>query len=95
MNSYFRCLLLATFSALIALPQDTLDKIRSNDLTWLGNAMQSKEKVDQRDAKQNTALIWAAALGSTAAVQLLIERGADVNAANALGCNSADRGCNG
>lgn len=85
MNSYFRCLLLATFSAQIALPQDTLDKIRSNDLTWLANAMQSKEKVDQRDAKQNTALIWAAALGSTEAVQLLIERGADVNAANGLG----------
>lgn len=85
MDQLFRCLLLAAFATQVCLPQDTLDKIRSNDLSWLANEMRSKEKADQRDGKQNTPLIWAAALGSTEAVKLLIDRGADVNAANALG----------
>jgi ankyrin repeat protein len=45
----------------------------------------AKPDVDGRDGRQNTPLLWAAALGSREAVELLLAQGADPNAANAFG----------
>lgn len=47
--------------------------------------MHEKATVDTRDGRGNTPLLWAAALGSTAAVEFLLATGADPNLENAFG----------
>lgn len=66
-------------------PAETLQHIRQNDLTWLKANLNDKSTIDTRDPRGTTPLVWASALGSTEAVQLLLANGADPNAENAFG----------
>ncbi|MDP9171025.1 MAG: ankyrin repeat domain-containing protein [Acidobacteriota bacterium] len=56
--------------------------IRTNDLASLKNYLSTAGDVNARDSHGNTLLMQAAAYGSTEAVALLLDRGADVNGKN-------------
>ncbi|MEJ1937757.1 ankyrin repeat domain-containing protein, partial [Nostoc sp. NIES-2111] len=78
-------LLLAALVAFAADPAEALKRIRQDDLAWLKANLHEKATVDTRDGRGNTPLLWAAALGSTAAVEFLLATGADPNLENAFG----------
>ncbi len=59
--------------------------IRTNDLNGLKSLVGSSESANSADATLTTPLMYAAEIGSLQAMELLIARGADVNAQNTLG----------
>jgi len=79
------CLFLLGTAGILA--QDTSDRyyraIRNNDLASLGSLVKTSD-VNTRDARESTPLMYAAAYGSSDAMKLLLEAGADVNAKNAF-----------
>jgi ankyrin repeat protein len=66
-------------------PAEFLKHIRNGNLTWLQSNLSEKASIDTRDARGNTPLLWASALGNVEAVQLLLKNGADPNVENAFG----------
>jgi ankyrin repeat protein len=66
-------------------PSDILLHLRTNDLPWLRQNIQTKSDANVLDSRQNSPLLWAAALGSWEAVRILLDKGADPNSANAFG----------
>src|SRR6266404_2079746 len=64
--------------------RDIYDAIRQNDLVRLKKMAESTAEVNLRDARSSTPLMHAAAIGSLAAMELLLKAGADVNAKNGL-----------
>ena len=65
--------------------------LRSGDVRELRKALDGGTPVNARDAQGNTPLILAAAYSDAASVKSLIERGADVNAANNAGATALMR----
>ena len=59
--------------------------LRSGDVRKLRKALDNGMPVNARDVQGNTPLILAAAYSDAACVKLLLDRGADVNAANQAG----------
>jgi ankyrin repeat protein len=80
-----------------AAAQPTAEKlfqaIRNNDLAGLGG-MLSRDNVNTRDSRGSTLLMYAAAYGSSGALKLLLERGADVNARNQFDATALVWGAN-
>jgi len=70
---------------------DLFQAIRSNELARLGKAIKPAT-VNTRDSHGSTLLMYAAAYGSTGAVKLLLDKGADVNAKNQFDANGAGLG---
>jgi ankyrin repeat protein len=64
---------------------DLYAAIRTNDLTRIGSLVKTPADANARGEFGNTPLMSAAVAGSLDAMKLLIARGADVNAQNALG----------
>ena len=81
------CLLLIGVVLPFLLHADTgvLDAIRRGDTSALKSALASSVDPNTKDDTGATALMYAAAYASAADVRLLIEAGADVNAANLFG----------
>jgi ankyrin repeat protein len=65
--------------------RDWYQAIRENQLARLKSMAQSKAAVNAADSRGTTPLMYAASIGSTDAIQLLLAAGADINAANGLG----------
>ena len=59
--------------------------IRANDLAGLKGLLDQGANTNTVDNRQITPLMYAAEIGSTDAMRILIDRGADVNAQNAFG----------
>ncbi len=78
-------LLLIAANAFPAEPKDPQEAIRRNELAWLRGAVMTPGFADQRDGRGNGPLLWAAAYGSAAALEILLDAGADPNQANSLG----------
>lgn len=86
----------ATALAVPALSEDAGNKlfsaIRNNDLkamnTLLASGSAANPVVNSRDKKGTTAVMYAAAYGSVDAMKLLVDKGADVNAANEFGATA-------
>jgi ankyrin repeat protein len=65
---------------------DTIyDAVRTNSLSRLRPLVATAADANVRDEEQSTPLMYAAAVGSTDAVKLLLDNGADVNAQNGTG----------
>jgi ankyrin repeat protein len=64
---------------------DFYSAIRVNDLARVESLLQNAGGVNTADDRGITPLMYAAAAGSTEMMQLLIDKGADVNAKNAFG----------
>src|SRR5437870_1409430 len=65
-----------------------LDAIRSADSTAIRRVIQSIPPVDVRDASGATALMYAALYASVDDMRLLVDRGAEVNAATPTGATA-------
>jgi ankyrin repeat protein len=76
--------LLATPSICGVSSDDFYAAIRADDLTKLAALAGQSGSVNLKDDRGMTPLMYAAVTGSPAAMKLLIERGADVNAKNAF-----------
>ena len=76
-----------------SLTPDHLAVLRSGDLRKLREALEQggSLNVNARDAQGNTPLMHAAVYGEIAALRLLLERGAQVNATNAAGATALMR----
>jgi ankyrin repeat protein len=81
------CLLLIGVVLPFLLHADTgvLDAIRRGDTSALKSALASSVDPNTKDDTGATALMYAAAYASAPDVRLLLEAGADVNAANLFG----------
>ena len=98
MFGYSLCLVLSTGASLGSI--GTLSSIDTNYLSVLRNAetvklralLKNGASANARDAQGNTPLILSAAYGTPATVKLLLDAGADVNAANAAGATALMRG---
>jgi ankyrin repeat protein len=66
-------------------PEDVYSAIRSNDLAKLAQLVQSREAANVSDSLKATPLHYAAIHGSVDALQFLLDKGADPNAANQSG----------
>lgn len=75
-------LLLAASICLLRGAGDPFQAIRNNNLVLLKEQIGTGVDVNTRDSRGATLLMHAAAFGSTDAVRLLLEAGADVNARN-------------
>jgi ankyrin repeat protein len=71
----------ATWAARV---DDTFAAIRANDLTKLDALTKDRASVNEKDGRGITPLMIAAVTGSPAAMKMLVDRGADVNAKNAF-----------
>ena len=70
------------------------DAAATGDVKRVAELLEAVEaKVDARDAAGNTPLLWAAACGRVAAMALLLEKGADLNAANEMLDTGLHRAC--
>ena len=76
------CLLVAPLSAADAI--EVSKRISDKDLTWLWIEGKDGALKNIRDARKKTPLIWAANLGSTEAVDILLAAGANPKEANAF-----------
>jgi ankyrin repeat protein len=65
-------------------PREFYQAIRQDDLQRLQSLLDGGAAVDLRDARGNTPLMHAAAIGSIQAMRLLLKAGADVNARSGL-----------
>jgi ankyrin repeat protein len=81
------CLLLIVVALPFLLHAETslLETIRRGDTNALQSALASRTNPDTKDDSGATALMYAAAYASPAEVRLLVEAGANVNAANSYG----------
>src|SRR5262252_4559388 len=68
--------------------QPLIDAIRHGDVSSMKRALDGGIKPDARDADGVPALMTAALFAGADAVQLLLERGADANAANSTGATA-------
>jgi ankyrin repeat protein len=77
--------LTCTLPLLAATADEYFRSIRSNDTATLQKLATDRTSLNTADARGTTALHYAAAFGTTEAVKLLLDSGADVNKANAIG----------
>jgi ankyrin repeat protein len=77
-----------------AAADDFFRAIRSNDLGALRGLIAARADVNVRGEREVTPLIYAATNGSVESVKILLEAGADVNAANAFGATALIRAVN-
>src|SRR6516165_7337 len=68
-----------------ALPAELFKVIRAGDLKAVSAQLDAGVDVNARDADDNTPLLLAAVYTGPDCVELLLKRGADVNAVNKLG----------
>jgi ankyrin repeat protein len=95
MNRFRRLILLAALAAVVAGAQDNLDKlyavIRAGDLPGLRSLLDHGVSPNSADSRGVTPLMNSAAVGSLESMQLLVERGAEVNTQNAFGSTALER----
>jgi ankyrin repeat protein len=81
--------LVAALGTAVACAQDNSEKlyetIRAGDLPALKTLLDQGVSPNEADSRGVTPLMNAAAIGSLESMQLLVKRGADVNAQNAFG----------
>ena len=65
--------------------------LRSGDVRKIRDAFESGASANARDASGNSALMLAAVYGDSSCLRLLLDRGADVNAANRVGATALMR----
>src|SRR5205085_12204246 len=64
--------------------------LRSGDSRQLCSALEHGAPINGRDARGNTPLMWAMVYADAASARLLLDRGAEVNAANTAGATRSE-----
>src|SRR5688500_11310646 len=85
------CALLPASGAQDIISAEFSSVLRSGEVRKLQSALEKGASPRARDAAGNTPLMLAAAYGDSASLRLLLDRGADVNAANKEGATALMR----